>query len=122
MVSLLETELSSIKENTSTGVIGTIEGYGENFQHLHSSIQEGIAALVKAGIDKFEEVASQDSYEDGMAIVDGIKKLSADFEQKCEDYMPIVRKFNDELIDLREQIEQRKQAAEPKTCQKKQDK
>ncbi|CAJ0575508.1 unnamed protein product, partial [Mesorhabditis spiculigera] len=102
-----------LKETTSTAVIGTIEGYGENFQHLHSAIQEGIAALVKTGGAKFEEVAKQDSYENGTAIVARMKKLSTDFEQKCEDYMPIVRKFNDELIDLREQIEKAGQETEP---------
>ncbi|CAJ0571561.1 unnamed protein product, partial [Mesorhabditis spiculigera] len=91
----------------STHILGVFEGYDKNFQHLHASIRDGMAAMTKAGADKLKQINDKGHYDEGKAVADEMTALSADFEKPCEEYMPVARKFNDHLISYKERIEKK---------------
>ncbi|CAJ0576053.1 unnamed protein product, partial [Mesorhabditis spiculigera] len=98
-------ELSTLHAQTSAHVLGVYEGYRKNFQHLHASILDGLDAMVAAGVEKLKDVTEQHTYDAGKEVADLISQLTADFETQCELYMPVARKFNDHLIDVKEQMQ-----------------
>ncbi|CAJ0575451.1 unnamed protein product, partial [Mesorhabditis spiculigera] len=107
IVALLQVELSALQDRASTHILGVFEGYDKNFQHLHASIRDGMAAMTKAGADKLKEINDKGHYDEGKAVADEMTALTADFEKQCEEYMPVARKFNDHLISYKERIEKK---------------
>ncbi|CAJ0576146.1 unnamed protein product, partial [Mesorhabditis spiculigera] len=104
-VKLTIVELEGLRAEIGVEQKHLYEGLAGNITGLHDCTRDAVNALLAAKEAAYGVIEQQRTLIDGHKVREEMRAAAKNFEEYCEDYIPLVRSLNDRLHETKEKLD-----------------